>query len=491
MYERSSGILLHISSLPGQYGIGDFGKGAYDFVDFLYKAKQKYWQVLPFGVTGYGNSPYSSFSAFAGNPYFIDLDELIREDYLDFEDVNNSNLSKEGLVDFDYLHGAKMSLLRKAYINGKEKLEGALNSFYEEESSWLRHFALYMSLKDKHENKSWQNWESDYKILCSDALKDFENNNNEEIKFWVFTQYYFFKQWLALKEYANKLGIKIIGDLPIYVAEDSADVWANPKLFYLDENLLPIKVSGCPPDAFSARGQLWGNPIYNWDVMEEDGYSWWIQRMKQSFTLYDTVRIDHFRAFEAYWEVDYGADNAVHGKWVRGPGITFFQKLKEELGELDIIAEDLGVYSEELEQLLKDTGYPGMKVLQFAFNSNQDNHHLPHHFSRHCVAYTGTHDNFPVKGWHKQVSHEEKNYALKYFNQCSNEDVHWAFIRSAWSSTAYLAIAQMQDFLGLDEKARMNTPSTIGDNWIWRMKKEDLSDELAEKIADLTVLYGR
>lgn len=491
MYERSSGILLHISSLPGQYGIGDFGKGAYDFVDFLFQAKQKYWQVLPFGITGYGDSPYSSFSAFAGNPYFIDLEELIRTNYLSREEVNNSNLLQEGPVDFNHLHEKKMGLLRRAYMNGKEELEKDLNSFREEHSSWLCPFAIYMSLKKKHSNKPWQDWEKDCKNLQSVRLKLFEEENQIEIQFWIFTQYYFFKQWFALKKHANDLGIKIIGDLPIYVAEDSVDVWANPELFRLDENLLPITVSGCPPDAFSTTGQLWGNPIYNWDVMEQDGYSWWIQRMKQSFILYDTVRIDHFRGFEAYWEVTYGADNATFGRWVKGPGIKLFNKIKDTLGELDIIAEDLGVYSEGLKKLLQDTRYPGMKVLQFAFNSDKDNHHLPHNFNRHSVVYTGTHDNLPVKGWYNQVSHEEKSYALNYMHQSSDEEAHWAFIRNAWSSTAYLAIAQMQDFLGLDEEARMNTPSTIHGNWAWRMKKEDLSEELGEKIADLTELYGR
>lgn len=491
MRERSSGVLLHISSLPGEYGIGDFGRTAYDFVDFLSKAKQKYWQVLPFGITGYGNCPYSSFSAFAGNPYFIDLDELIRAHYLSNEDVNSSNLSKEGPVDYYYLHQAKMNLLRQAYMNGKEDLQEALSSFYKEQSSWLRHFALYMSLKDKHQNEPWQNWESNYKVLYSDVLKNFEKNNKVEIEFWIFIQYHFFKQWFALKKYANEHGIKIIGDLPIYVAGDSADVWANPELFCLDKDLLPITVSGCPPDAFSTTGQFWGNPIYNWNVMEQDGYSWWVERIKQCFTLYDTVRIDHFRGFEAYWEVKYGSKDAAHGRWVKGPGIKFFNQIKDTLGELDIIAEDLGVYSEELKKLLQDTGYPGMKVLQFAFNSDKDNHHLPHNFNRHCIAYTGTHDNFPVKGWYNQAPHEEKKYALKYLHQCGDEEVHWSIIRNAWSSTAYLAIAQMQDFLGLDENARMNTPSTIGDNWTWRMKKEDLSQELADKIADLTLLYGR
>ena len=491
MYERSSGVLLHISSLPGQHGIGDFGSGAYEFVDFLYKAKQKYWQVLPLGLTGYCNSPYSSFSAFAGNPYFIDLDELIKSGYLSKEDVINAGFSQENSIAYDYLYENKVSLLRQAYKNAKEEIKEDLEHFHHKHYSWIDGFSLYMSLKELYEYRSWKDWDNVHRKYHSPEVMEHKENNREEMNFWVFTQYCFYKQWFALKKYANNLGIKIIGDLPIYVSKDSADVWSNPSLFHFDEELMPITVAGNPPDAFSPTGQLWGNPIYNWDAMEKDGYKWWIYRIKQSLQFYDTLRIDHFRGFESYWEIKYGAENAMEGRWVKGPGIKLFDKIKEELGEVDIIAEDLGVSSDDVKELLHRTGYPGMKVLQFAFDIEGDSEHLPHNYNKKTVVYTGTHDNPPVNGWLKTASDEEKAFARKYFHQCSNEETHWAFIRGAWSSTAYLAIAQMQDFLGLDEMARMNTPSTIGCNWTWRLRSEDLSTELAEKIAELTTLYRR
>ncbi len=492
MVQRSSGILMHISSLPGEYGIGDFGKEAYNFVDFLIKAKVKNWQILPLGVTGFGDSPYQCFSAFAGNPYFIDLDELIELGYLDKEDVQRFELSKNpNLVDYGQIYKNKMELLRMAYEVAKEEIYDELKTFYIKNNSWLREFALFMAIKANRGNGLWLKWDSSFKNSKSDAVLDFEKRDEDEIYFRVFTQYFFFNQWLKLKEYANKNGVKIVGDLPIYVSEDSSDAWSNPSLFNLDATLQPITVAGCPPDSFSKTGQLWGNPIYDWDAMEEQGYKWWIQRIKHSFQLYDVLRIDHFRGFESYWEVKYGSQNAIYGKWVKGPGTKLFNKIKEELGELNIIAEDLGFLTDEVRELIKDTGFPGMKVLQFAFDSREESDYLPHNYDKNCVVYTGTHDNHTAMGWFENVPKEDFNYAIKYLKLNYDEGLNWGFIRGAWSSTAYLAIAPIQDFLGLGDEARMNTPSTIGGNWTWRINKSDLTDELARRISELNRIYGR
>ena len=494
MKNRSSGILMHISSLPSDYGIGDFGKGAYDFVDFLVKAKQKNWQILPLGVTGYGDSPYQCFSAFAGNPYFIDLDELIELKLLTLQDVKNVD---QGLgqdpnnVDFGILYKNKMGLLRTAYKRINNEITEDLKGFCQENIHWLKEFALYMAIKAHNGNKSWLEWDEAYKNAKSKEVADFGENNEEEIYFWVFTQYFFSRQWKKLKEFANESGINIIGDLPIYVSEDSSDVWSNPSLFNLDEELLPITVSGCPPDAFSDTGQLWGNPIYNWEAMENDGYKWWIKRIKHSFELFDVLRIDHFRGFEAYWEVKYGSETAINGKWVKGPGMKLFRKIKEELGELDIIAEDLGFLTEEVHEMMKESGFPGMKVLQFAFDTREESDYLPHNYNDNCVVYTGTHDNHTAMGWFENVPKDDFIYAVKYLKLNYDEGLNWGLIRGAWSSIAYLAIAPMQDFLGLGDEARINVPSTIGTNWTWRMSKSDLTDSLAKRISGLNTIYGR
>ncbi len=492
MKKRAGGILLHISSLPGPYGIGDFGKEAYSFVDFLVKAKQTYWQILPLGMTGYGDSPYQCFSAFAGNPYFIDLDDLIQSGYLTESEIQEFELSKNPhKVDYELLYKNKMEILRMAYEKAKKDIQDKLESFYSINYYWLRDFSLFMGIKTKNNGIPWLEWDEDYKNSGSDTVSDFERLNKDEIYFWVFTQYFFFNQWNRLKHYANKKGIYIIGDLSMYVSEDSSDVWANPHLFNLDDSCCPITVAGVPPDICSCEGQLWGNPIYNWDVMEEQGYSWWIQRTKMSFELYDVLRIDHFRGFESYCEIEYGAKDATCGKWVKGPGIKLFNKIKEELGDLDIIAEDLGFITEEVERLMEETGFPGMKVLQYAFDPKGDGRYLPHSFDKNCVVYTGTHDNSTIMGFIEKMPSENFQYAKKYLKLSEEEGFHWGFIRGAWGSTAYLAIAPMQDFLGLDDGARMNKPSSVCGNWTWRMDKADLTDELAKKIGELTYIYRR
>lgn len=492
MKKRASGILMHISSLPGEYGIGDFGQSAYDFVDFLVDSGQKYWQILPLGITGYGDSPYQCFSAFAGNPYFIDLKELLDAGYLKDKNIIKTDLGNDPeTVDYYKLYIGKMALLKKAYHNAKKDLKEDLDDYYEENKSWLREFALYMAIKEDHNQVSWVEWDEDYKSVESDKVMEFEKKHLDTIYFWVFTQYFFSKQWTKLKDYANANEIKIIGDLPIYVAEDSSDAWARPELFKLDSSMKPVCVAGCPPDAFSATGQLWGNPIYDWDAMKDNEYAWWVERIKFSLTLFDTLRIDHFRGFEAYWEIKYGDPTAEKGKWVKGPGMDLFNQIKKELGDLDIIAEDLGFLTDDVHQLIEDTGFPGMKVLQFAFDTREESDYLPHNYPRNSIVYTGTHDNDTSVGWFENVQKSDFEYAIKYLKLNFDEGLNWGFIRGAWSSVAYLAIAPMQDFLGLDDSARMNTPSTIGGNWTWRMKKDALTDQLSSRIKELNKTYGR
>lgn len=492
MKRRSSGILMHISSLPGPYGIGDFGKGAYDFVDFLECASQKEWQILPLGITGFGDSPYQNFSVFAGNPYFIDLEEFFQKGYLNKEDIALHPLGDNPeRVDYGLLYKNKTALLRIAYKRAKKEINRELEAFYEKEKTWLRDFALFMAIKKAHNDVSWLKWPQEYRNINSRAVLDFERENQDEIYFHIFVQYFFFKQWKALKNYANKKNIRIIGDIPIYVAEDSADLWRHHGLFKVDENLYPLTVAGCPPDAYSETGQLWGNPVYDWEAMERDGYTWWIDRIRASFEMYDMVRIDHFRGFEAYWEVKYGSSDAVNGKWTKGPGYKFFERIKKELGELPIIAEDLGFLTDEVYELIGKTGFPGMKVLQFAFESGAESEHLPHNYTRNCVVYTGTHDNNTIIGWVKKAGKRELLFARDYLKLSFEEGFNWGFIRGAFSSTADTCIIPMQDYLGLGDEARMNTPSTLGNNWVWRMKEDALTDELAERIAKLTRIYGR
>lgn len=492
--ERGSGIIMHIASLPGKYGIGTLGKEAYKFADFLKKAGQKYWQILPLGQTSYGDSPYQSFSAFAGNPYFIDFDMLEKDELIKKEDYCDKNFGlNEEYIDYGLIFTEKMKILRIAYSNFKKKEPKDFNRFKEQEASWLEDYALFMSIKGEFELKSFQTWEDDIRLRKEEFISNYKEQLSDEINYWSFLQYEFFKQWDKLKKYINKLGIKVIGDIPIYVAEDSADLWSNPKVFLLEEKTLrPLKVAGCPPDAFSETGQLWGNPIYNWKYLEETGYSWWIDRIKQSLKLYDVIRIDHFRGFEAYWTISYGEKTAMNGKWVKGPKMKLFDAIKKELGEVNIIAEDLGLLTEETINFRKKTGFPGMKVLAFAFSGESDNPYLPHNYEKNCVAYTGTHDNDTIKGWFETTgSKEEIENAIEYLNLTEEDGYNWGFIRGIWGSVADTSIALMQDFLNLGNEARINLPSTMGKNWCWRAKKGAFTNELAKKIYRLTKIYGR
>ncbi|WP_099346004.1 4-alpha-glucanotransferase [Clostridium tertium] len=490
--KRSSGILMHISSLPGKYGIGTFGMEAFAFVDFLKKSGQRYWQILPLGQTSYGDSPYQCFSAFAGNPYFIDFELLEKDSLLAKEDYSTLDYGlDENCVDYAKLFINKNKVLRIAHENSKNKYDKEINKFIEENNFWLEDYALYMAVKNHFNLVSWQNWDDDIRLRKKEAIDSYKTLLKNEIDFWIFVQYMFFKQWYSLKKYANDNGIEIIGDIPIYVAEDSADIWSNPEYFNVDENMVPITVAGCPPDTFSATGQLWGNPIYNWDNLDKDGYSWWIDRVRESFKLYDVVRIDHFRGFEAYWEIPYGNKTAEFGQWTKGPGIKLFNAIKDKLGDVNIIAEDLGMMTDEVIELRDTTGFPGMKILQFGFGEG-DSRDLPHNYPVNCVAYTGTHDNDTVCGWYNVTgSKKEIEKAKRYLNLTYEEGISRGLIRGVWGSPAYLVITTMQDFLGLGNDARMNMPSTLGGNWVWRASSEAFDDKLAKEIYDLTKLYGR
>ena len=490
--ERSSGILMHISSLPTGFGIGSVGREAYKFVDFLVKSGQKYWQILPLGHTSYGDSPYQCFSAFAGNPYFIDFELLEKEGLLNKDDYINRDYGKnEEKVEYSQIFTERVKVLKIAYKNFKNMKMKGYEEFKKENSFWLNQYSLYMSVKEEFGLVCWQKWDKDIRNREESAIIKYSSTLADKIKYYNFVQFIFFKQWMDLKKYANGKGIKIIGDLPIYVAEDSADMWSNPELFKVNEDNIPTSVSGCPPDAFAKTGQLWGNPIYNWDEIDRTGYKWWILRIRESFKLYDVVRIDHFRGFESYWEIPYGDETAENGKWVKGPGNKLFNAIKNELGEVDIIAEDLGFMTDEVINFRKETGFPGMKVLQFGFGG-EDSVDLPHNYFENSVAYTGTHDNETVKGWMETNKlSKEFEKAKKYLALNEDEGYTYGFIRGVWSSVSCLALATMQDFLDLDNEARMNIPSTIGGNWQWRMKENQLTDELSTKIYNMTKLYGR
>lgn len=494
MRKRSSGILMHISSLPNDYGIGSLGREAYEFVDFLVKSGQSYWQVLPLGHTGYGDSPYQCFSAFAGNPNFISLDMLCEEGLLKEEDYKNENFGEDSeKVNYGLLFNVRCKILKKAYKsfkNIKDKEDNYIK-FKKENEFWLDDYSLYMAIKEKFNLACFNKWDTDIRNREEGALKRYKENLSEEIEYYNFLQYVFFNQWGKLKEYSNSNGIKIIGDIPIYVAEDSSDMWSNPKMFKVSKDNNLKFVAGCPPDAFSNTGQLWGNPIYDWDYIEKDNYKWWILRIKESFKLYDMVRIDHFRGFESYWQIPYGNKTAINGEWIKGPGIKLFNAIKESLGDVDIIAEDLGFLTDEVIKFREESGFPGMRILQFAFEGD-NNMYLPHNYIENSVAYTGTHDNETVLEWflnNKNVKQIEK--CIKYLKLDDNEGASFGFIRGVWGSVSFLAITTMQDLLELKEEARMNTPSKLGSNWMWRMKKGVLTDRLSNKLYELTKLYGR
>ena len=495
--DRGAGILMHIASLPGEYGIGTLGKEAFKFAEFLETSGLKYWQILPLGHTSYGDSPYQCFSAFAGNPYFIDYDILREEGILEEEDYKKENYGDNPeRIDYGTIFESKNKVLKRAYDNFKKgnlkELAQKIEKFKTENAFWLEDYALYMSLKNYFKLVSWQEWPDDIKKREPEAIKKYQESLKDEIGFWSFVQYLFFEQWIALKDYTNSLGIKIIGDIPIYVAEDSVDAWSAPENFKMNvKEMKPLFVAGCPPDMFSATGQLWGNPIYDWDAMKKNNYKWWISRIKESLKLYDIVRIDHFRGFEAYWQIPYGEPTAVNGKWVKGPGMSLFNAVKKELGEIDVIAEDLGFLTEEVKEFLAETGYPGMKILEFGFGGG-DSEYLQLNYIKNCIAYTGTHDNDTFLGWFEKTgSKKEVRNAIRYLGLNEEEGYNWGFIRGIWSSVANTAIAPMQDFLNLGNEARINLPSTLGANWQWRAKKEDINENLANKIYKFTKLYGR
>ena len=487
---RGSGILMHITSLPGPYGVGTMGAQAYAFVDFLNKAGQNYWQILPLTPTSFGDSPYQSCSTFAGNHYLIDLDALVQEGLLQKEFLEQITwCRREDQADFGLLYQSRLMVLREAYSHFTDN--EALDAFCHENSMWLSDYALYMALKDRFGGAPWYLWDAPLKTRQADALWNARQQLGEEIRFYCFVQYLFYKQWTNLKNYAHDKGVVIIGDVPIYVPMDSVDVWSNPELFLLDETLTPVAVAGCPPDAFSEDGQLWGNPLYRWDVMEKDGYGWWIRRLAAAGNLYDIVRIDHFRGFEAYWQVPYGQPTAKDGQWVKGPGLTFVEKVKEALPQVNFIAEDLGYLTQEVLDLRDQSGFPGMKVLEFAFDSQEPSEYLPHTYIQNTVCYIGTHDNMTTRQWLETAPEATVQYATEYMHLTKEEGYVWGVIRTAMQSVSDLCIIQLQDYLELGGEARMNFPGTTGTNWLWRAEDGCYSDALAEKIRYITRLYGR
>lgn len=491
---RKSGILLPISSLPSKYGIGTFSKEAYDFIDKLREGGQSLWQILPIGPTGYGNSPYQSFSTFAGNPYFIDLEQLVEEGILLEEECDSYNWGDDDEhVDYEKIYLYRFKILKQAYERSKIDKNDGFKEYCAENNWWLHDYALYMAIKDSLESKCWIDWDNNIKSRNKYTMSIYENELSKEIQFYKYTQYLFYKQWSKLKKYANENGISIVGDIPIYVSLDNSDIWTNPELFLLDEKCIPIDVAGCPPDDFSKIGQLWGNPLYNWDYHKEKNYDWWIKRIEYSFVLYDIVRIDHFRGFDEYYSIPYGSLTAENGIWKKGPGIELFNCIKQKLGDVDIIAEDLGFLTESVKKLLNETEYPGMKILQFAFNSREISDYLPHNYNKNCVVYTGTHDNDTLCAWYKNLNEGDKEMSINYINNknTTTDQIHWDFICLAMRSIANTCIIPMQDYLGLDNKARINEPSTVANNWTWRMKRDSFSKDIINKIKTLTKLYGR
>ena len=509
---RRSGVLLPITSIPSKYGIGGFSKECYEFVDFLERAGQSLWQILPLGPTGYGDSPYQSFSTYAGNPYFIDLEKLIEAGWLTKEDCEA--YSGEGMpstdsargadrtrgsaceaekryVDYGKVYETRFALLRKAYRNSGIEGDGAFQAFCEKNAYWLEDYGLFMAVKDAFGGKSFNEWEEDIRFRKPEAMVFYRERYAEEIGFIHFVQYLFDRQWSALRTYAAGKGIKIIGDIPIYVAYDSADVWSAPELFQLDKEAIPVAVAGCPPDVFSATGQLWGNPLYRWEYHKETGYAWWMRRIARCYELYDILRIDHFRGFDEYYSIPYGDPTAEFGHWEKGPGYDIFQVMKQKLGRMQVIAEDLGFLTPSVLRLVKKSGYPGMKVLLFAFSGGSESEYLPHNYGKNAVVYTGTHDNDTIEGWIKCARRRELSFAMRYLNVRRKKDIRWSMIRAALSSAADTAVIPMQDYLGLDNSARMNLPSTLGENWKWRLLPGELTEELADKMAELAKLYGR
>ena len=487
---RRAGVLLPIFSLPSPHGIGTLGQAAREFVDFLAASGQSFWQILPVGPTSFGDSPYQSFSSFAGNPYFIDLDELVADGLLKEEEYQSLDWGNDpARVDYGLLYRTRYGVLHTACRRLLSAPPADYNDFLKENAGWLEDYALFMALKDRHSSAPWHQWPRELRLREPAALATARETLSGDISFWQAVQYLFFRQWDALKAFANGKGVSIIGDLPIYVSPDSADIWAAPEQFWLDDTLTPIEVAGCPPDGFTEDGQLWGNPLFNWPLMREQGYAWWIRRMEFQFRLFDVLRIDHFRGFDEFYAVPYGHKNARKGQWRPGPGKDFFRAVNEALGPRRIIAEDLGFLTESVRDLLASTGYPGMKLLQFALDPGSD--YAPHRYPRNCVVYPGTHDNDTILGWLNSLPERDADFIRRYFRLTDEEGAHWGIMRSGWATVADLAIMPAQDLLGLDSESRINTPSTTGGNWLWRLLPGQLTAELAQKMRADMALYQR
>ena len=505
---RKCGVLLPVASLPSEYGIGCFSKEAYAFIDFLAQAGQSYWQILPLGQTGYGDSPYQSFSTFAGNPYFIDLEKLQEAGYLTKEETDAVFFGDNSeRISYESVYRGRFPLLKKAYENSPfaacppqrwagaefDKVRQEFSDYIEANRDWLPDYALYSAVKNQNGGCSYIEWPEDIRLRREAAMEKAKEELADEIRFYEFQQFLFAGQWRDLKAYANERGVQIIGDIPIYVAFDSADTWSHPELFEFDEKGYPTVVAGCPPDSFSATGQLWGNPIYRWEYHRETGYAWWISRMENCFRMYDVVRIDHFRGFDEYYAIPYGNATAEFGEWRKGPGYELFEAIESALGRKQIIAEDLGFITPSVRELVKKTGYPNMKVLQFAFDAREPGKgdYLTHNYVTNCVVYTGTHDNETMRGWYNHVAEADRKYAEEYVDVRSEDTAAWTFIRTAFLSVADTCIIPMQDYLNLGDEARINEPSTLGGNWEWRMKKGAWNENLAASMRRLAQVYGR
>jgi len=490
--ERSSGVLLHISSLPGKYGIGSMGREAYHFADQLKAAGQKYWQLLPLGPTSYGDSPYQSFSSYAGNPYFIDLEQLAEEGLLDRKELDAVDWGDDPRsVDYGKLYSSRFQVLRSAFRKGYPAEKEFVDRFARD-NFWVKDYALFMALKEHFGMKAWIEWpDEEIRLRRVDALERYTALLEEDIRFYTYLQYVFFRQWSKLKAYINALGISVIGDMPIYVALDSADVWAEPEQFQLSEDRKPIEVSGVPPDAFSEDGQLWGNPLYDYEYMKQDGFGWWIRRVEGASRLFDVIRIDHFRGLESYWAVPYGEETARNGRWRKGPGMDLVGVLTGWFHDLRFIAEDLGFQTKEVQQLLEESGLPGMKVLEFAFDPREPSNYLPHTYTHNCVCYIGTHDNETLVQWEQSVDESNSRYAREYLGISEKASLNWAMIRAGMGSVAGIFVGQMQDYLELGAECRMNKPGTASGNWKWRLLPGELTEELVAKIRRYTELYGR
>ena len=493
-FERASGILLHPTSLPGGHGVGDLGRGAYDWLDFLAASGQRLWQVLPLGPTGYGDSPYQCFSAFAGNPYLISLDKLVEEGLLDESALDNAPDFPADEVDYGTVIPFKLDVLNQSYEVFKErateKQKEFFNEFCDVQAYWLDDYALFMSCKEANEGRAWGEWDEGLRKRKKRALNAHQKEHAETIQRWRYWQWLFYTQWLEVKRYANEKDIKIIGDIPIFIAYDSADAWANPEQFYFDKEGNPTVVAGVPPDYFSETGQRWGNPLYRWDKMKKEGFAWWISRFKSTLDFFDLIRVDHFRGFESYWEIPADEPTAVEGRWVEGPGQAFFDALKEALGELPIIAEDLGIITPDVEALRDDNNLPGMKVLQFAFASSGADIYLPHNYTPGFVVYTGTHDNDTTLGWYKSAPEKEQDFVRRYLAR-DESNIAWDLIRLAFSSVAELAVVPLQDVLGLGTEARMNLPGREQGNWGWRYRPEQLEKWIAPALKEMAENYAR